>query len=135
MNSRAATIELEPDALGPEGAAARRERGGAMKFQYASASRPLDGFVIKRGIGRGGFGEVYFATSDACACTTVITRPFPGMRRSFRDNPTAKVDLGTVFVDSKDTDEVPEQKQASCRPSLEGFPLGGLALRGPRLRG
>lgn len=36
-----------------------------MKFQYASASRPLDGFVIKRGIGRGGFGEVYFATSDA----------------------------------------------------------------------
>ncbi len=36
-----------------------------MKFQYASGSRPLDGFVIKRGIGRGGFGEVYFATSDA----------------------------------------------------------------------
>ncbi len=36
-----------------------------MKFQYASGSRPLDGFVIKRGVGRGGFGEVYFATSDA----------------------------------------------------------------------
>jgi len=36
-----------------------------MKFQYASASRPLDGFVIKRGVGRGGFGEVYFATSEA----------------------------------------------------------------------
>ena len=36
-----------------------------MKFQYASGSRPLEGFIIKRGIGRGGFGEVYFATSDA----------------------------------------------------------------------
>ena len=36
-----------------------------MKFQYASGSRPLEGYTIKRGIGRGGFGEVYFATSDA----------------------------------------------------------------------
>jgi serine/threonine protein kinase len=36
-----------------------------MKFLYASGSRPLDGYTIKRGIGRGGFGEVYFATSDA----------------------------------------------------------------------
>jgi hypothetical protein len=40
-------------------------RGGKMKFLYASGSRPLEGFTIKRGIGRGGFGEVYFATSDA----------------------------------------------------------------------
>lgn len=36
-----------------------------MKFQFPSGSRPLDGFTIKRGIGRGGFGEVYFALSDA----------------------------------------------------------------------
>ena len=36
-----------------------------MKFTYASGSRPLDGYMIKRGIGVGGFGEVYFATSDA----------------------------------------------------------------------
>jgi hypothetical protein len=36
-----------------------------MKFLYPSGSRPLDGYTIKRGIGRGGFGEVYFATSDA----------------------------------------------------------------------
>jgi hypothetical protein len=36
-----------------------------MKFLYASGARPLDGYTIKRGIGRGGFGEVYFATSDA----------------------------------------------------------------------
>ncbi len=40
-------------------------RGGTTKFTYASGSRPLDGYTIKRGIGRGGFGEVYFAVSDA----------------------------------------------------------------------
>src|SRR6185437_15753602 len=40
-------------------------RSAPMKFTYPSGSRPLDGFTIKRGIGRGGFGEVYFALSDA----------------------------------------------------------------------
>src|SRR5450432_2371505 len=35
-----------------------------MKFTYTSGQRPLDGFTIKRGIGKGGFGEVYFAVSD-----------------------------------------------------------------------
>lgn len=39
--------------------------GRAMKFAYASGSKPLDGYTIKRGIGVGGFGEVYFALSDA----------------------------------------------------------------------
>ena len=36
-----------------------------MKFAYASGSKPVAGFTIKRGIGRGGFGEVYYAVSDA----------------------------------------------------------------------
>jgi hypothetical protein len=35
-----------------------------MKFTYSSGQRPLDGYTIKRGIGHGGFGEVYFALSD-----------------------------------------------------------------------
>ncbi|HEY2759601.1 MAG TPA: serine/threonine-protein kinase, partial [Pirellulales bacterium] len=35
------------------------------RFAYASGSRPLHGYTIKRGIGHGGFGEVYYATSDA----------------------------------------------------------------------
>jgi hypothetical protein len=35
-----------------------------MKFTYSSGSRPLDGYTIKRGIGHGGFGEVYYALSD-----------------------------------------------------------------------
>ncbi|MEI8374192.1 MAG: serine/threonine-protein kinase [Planctomycetota bacterium] len=39
-------------------------RGGGL-FQYASGTRPLGGYVIKRGVGSGGFGEVYYAISDA----------------------------------------------------------------------
>ena len=35
-----------------------------MRFTYANGDRPLAGYTIKRGIGRGGFGEVYFAVSD-----------------------------------------------------------------------
>ncbi len=35
------------------------------RFAYATGDRPLAGFTIKRGIGRGGFGEVYYALSDA----------------------------------------------------------------------
>ncbi len=36
-----------------------------MKFAYKTGARPLDGYAIKRGVGIGGFGEVYFAVSDA----------------------------------------------------------------------
>lgn len=36
----------------------------AMKFTYRSGQRPLDGFTLKRGVGQGAFGEVYFAVSD-----------------------------------------------------------------------
>lgn len=35
------------------------------KFIYSSGDRPLNGYVIKRGIGQGGFGEVYYAVSEA----------------------------------------------------------------------
>jgi eukaryotic-like serine/threonine-protein kinase len=37
----------------------------AQRYSLASGSRPLEGYTIKRAIGRGGFGEVYYATSDA----------------------------------------------------------------------
>jgi serine/threonine protein kinase len=39
--------------------------GPMARFSYASGARPLSGYTIKRGIGHGGFGEVYYATSDA----------------------------------------------------------------------
>src|SRR5687768_15279519 len=35
-----------------------------MKFTYGSGDRPLEGYEIKVGLGRGGFGEVYRAVSD-----------------------------------------------------------------------
>jgi hypothetical protein len=35
-----------------------------MQFTYGSGQRVLDGYTLKRGIGRGGFGEVYYALSD-----------------------------------------------------------------------
>src|SRR5262245_45596350 len=35
-----------------------------MKFTYRWGQRPLEGYTIKRGLGQGGFGEVYFAVSD-----------------------------------------------------------------------
>lgn len=43
----------------------KQKAGGAMKFAYKTGSRPLDGYTIKRGVGSGGFGEVYFAVTDA----------------------------------------------------------------------
>jgi serine/threonine protein kinase len=38
---------------------------GQGRYTYGSGARPLDGYTIKRAIGRGGFGEVYYATSDS----------------------------------------------------------------------
>ena len=34
-------------------------------FKYKYGDRPLEGYTIQRGAGRGGFGEVYYATSDS----------------------------------------------------------------------
>ena len=34
-------------------------------YRYQHGDRPLEGFTIKHGLGRGGFGEVYYAISDA----------------------------------------------------------------------
>ena len=35
------------------------------RYAFASGARPLDGYTIKRAVGRGGFGEVYYAVSDS----------------------------------------------------------------------
>lgn len=35
------------------------------RFQFKSGDRPLDGYTIEYALGRGGFGEVYYAVSDA----------------------------------------------------------------------
>src|SRR5687768_16034643 len=70
MNSRASTMPADNEnnaaADLPEvpGAAVAKPAGG-IKFTFASGTRPFDGYTLKRGIGRGGFGEVYFAATDA----------------------------------------------------------------------
>jgi hypothetical protein len=43
----------------------QQKAGGTMKFAYKTGARPLDGYRINRGVGTGGFGEVYLAVSDA----------------------------------------------------------------------
>lgn len=35
-----------------------------MNYRYPPESKPLPGYTIKRGVGRGAFGEVYYAVSD-----------------------------------------------------------------------
>jgi|688.fasta_scaffold00384_19 hypothetical protein len=53
VESALPTVDLPPN------------RDANMKFRYASGDQPLSGFTIKRGVGVGGFGEVYFAISDS----------------------------------------------------------------------
>lgn len=62
MQDPAATLKQVPTRAksNPDTMPARRT-----KFLYPSGSSPLAGYTIKRGIGVGGFGEVYFAISDA----------------------------------------------------------------------
>src|SRR4051812_17018299 len=64
MNASAPQLE-DPERPHTDQPRADLPRTATMKFTYPSGSRPLDGFTIKRGVGRGGFGEVYYATSDA----------------------------------------------------------------------
>ncbi|MCR4414737.1 MAG: protein kinase [Thermoguttaceae bacterium] len=71
MNLLVATVEPNGEKLerdGPVGTAGDRSPAipaGGSRFTYPSGAQPLAGFTIKRGIGHGGFGEVYYAVSDA----------------------------------------------------------------------
>ena len=64
MNMTANMLELDQamnlKAVQPD----PQEQRGAMKFLFPSGSKPLADYTIKRGVGRGGFGEVYYAVSD-----------------------------------------------------------------------
>jgi hypothetical protein len=58
-------VDLRPTDAGSP----REGPGGAspagVRFVYPSGSQPLSGYTVKRGVGHGGFGEVYYAVSDA----------------------------------------------------------------------
>ena len=55
------------------------------RYTFGSGARPLEGYTIKRAIGRGGFGEVYYATSDSGkeVALKLILRNLDVERRSY----------------------------------------------------
>ena len=56
----------DPGSSGDLGAAPSPSVGRVSERYYlSSGDRPLDGYTIKRAIGRGGFGEVYYAIADS----------------------------------------------------------------------
>ncbi len=69
MNERVAAVEPNRQKAAnyrpTEPGASRAGAESDVRFAYPSGSSPLEGYTIKRGVGHGGFGEVYFATSDA----------------------------------------------------------------------
>jgi serine/threonine protein kinase len=68
LNSSAminAAAIINTAAMIKQGALDQPAQGKAMKFKFGNGDQPLPGFTIKRGVGVGGFGEVYFAVSDA----------------------------------------------------------------------
>lgn len=100
------TIAYEPNANpgpdGPERADAMPNNAprGQQRYTFGSGSRPLEGYTIKRAIGRGGFGEVYYATSDAGkeVALKLITRNLDVERRGVQQCMNLKSShLITVF--------------------------------------
>ena len=62
-NAEGASSEMSADPVDEN--ATDKVQFSRKRFTYASGATPLKGYTIKRGIGIGGFGEVYFAVSDA----------------------------------------------------------------------
>ncbi len=54
---------IEADDVSPAGSPSPSP--GTARFVYPGGSKPLAGYTIKRGVGHGGFGEIYYAVSDA----------------------------------------------------------------------
>jgi eukaryotic-like serine/threonine-protein kinase len=59
------SAKAQADGNNPKALKTLEPIGVSMKFQYGSGDTPLEGYKIKRGVGSGGFGEVYFAESDS----------------------------------------------------------------------
>jgi serine/threonine protein kinase len=72
MDETVAYEPKDPSRSGPEDSMGSSDMSKANltsnaqgRYTFGSGARPLDGYTIKRAIGRGGFGEVYYATSDS----------------------------------------------------------------------
>ncbi len=83
------------------------DKASAQRYTFTSGSRPLDGFTIKRAIGRGGFGEVYYATSDAGkeVALKLITRNLEVERRGVVQCMNLKSPHLVAIHDLKQNDE------------------------------
>src|SRR3954469_4248043 len=94
------------------------------RYTYGSGSRPLDGYTIKRAIGRGGFGEVYYATSDSGkeVALKLITRNVEIERRGVAQCMNLKcANLLTIYdIRSNDAGETVVVMEYVSGPSLAG---------------
>jgi len=94
------------------------------RYTYGSGSRPLDGYTIKRAIGRGGFGEVYYATSDSGkeVALKLITRNVEVERRGVAQCMNLKCpNLLTIFdIRTNDAGETFVVMEYVAGPSLAG---------------
>ncbi len=114
---------------------------GQGRYTFGSGARPLDGYTIKRAIGRGGFGEVYYATSDSGkeVALKLILRNLDVERRGVMQCMNLKCpNLLTIF-DLKSNDEGDTLRRHGIRgrpqpgQRLEAVPAGPAAARGPAL--
>jgi hypothetical protein len=96
MTHPAAQPEAEP-----------RPRADRVRYTFTSGARPLEGYTIKRAVGRGGFGEVYYATSDSGkeVALKLITRNLDIERRGVVQCMNLKSPNLIAIYDLKTTDE------------------------------
>ena len=75
--------------------------------QEVSGARPLDGYTIKRAVGKGGFGEVYYATSDSGkeVALKLILRNLDVERRGVMQCMNLKCPNLLAIFDLRSTDE------------------------------
>ncbi|WP_205678685.1 serine/threonine-protein kinase [Aquisphaera insulae] len=77
------------------------------RYTFSSGARPLDGYTIKRAIGRGGFGEVYYATSDSGkeVALKLVLRNLDVERRGVMQCMNLKCPNLLAIFDLKDNDQ------------------------------
>ncbi|OYW13294.1 MAG: hypothetical protein B7Z55_17090, partial [Planctomycetales bacterium 12-60-4] len=103
-----------------------------MKFTYSPDAKPVDGFTIRRGLHRGGFGEVYYAVSDAGkeVALKLLTHDLDTELRGIRQCLNLKhPNLVTIFDVRTDADGdtwvvMEYVSGASLEDVLAAFPMG-----------
>ena len=91
----------------PPAAEPNKPRAERVRYTFTSGARPLEGYTIKRAVGRGGFGEVYYATSDSGkeVALKLITRNLDIERRGVVQCMNLKSPNLIAIYDLKTTDE------------------------------